>query len=47
MRTSARWSGVILAATLAVAASAGLSAQAIQRALYVSVLDRAGVPVAG
>lgn len=47
MRTSDRWSGVILAATLAVAASASPVAQAIQRSLYVSVLDRAGVPVAG
>jgi VWFA-related protein len=47
MRNSCRWKGAILVAAIAVGASAALTAQAVQRSLYVSVVDQAGVPVAG
>ena len=47
MRNSGGWCGATLVAALAVAASATPAAQAVQRSLYVSVVDHAGAPVAG
>lgn len=47
MGISGRWPRAILAAALALSAAAEPGAQAVQRALYVSVVDQAGVPVSG